>query len=68
MDWKTVKWRVLSEEERRTCGEQPTRHSSARCEMRPDHEPGFHAGRTRGGYYKTWLHSWKPVDSSQPKV
>lgn len=47
------------EEEPPRCGAQPSEHSTARCEMPQGHryEPvleNFHAGRTRGGYWKFW--------------
>jgi len=52
------------------CRAQPSKHSTARCEMRKGHDgenpyegtspeaaeflAAFHAGRTRGGYWKFW--------------
>ena len=60
----------VAEHERTMCRAKPSLRSSAQCEMTRDHDPGgpfhdelpegeqhrgaFHAGRTRGGYWKFW--------------
>jgi hypothetical protein len=57
-------------EDEETCLAAPSPRSTARCEMRQGHDAGrpyenpdpvaaallngFHCGRTRGGYWKTW--------------
>lgn len=58
-----------AEQERTVCCVQPSKHSTARCEMPKGHTDGdqearaqeaydflasFHAGRTRGGHWKFW--------------
>jgi hypothetical protein len=35
------------------CGAQPSKRSTARCEMPLGHD-GWHYGRTRRGYWKGW--------------
>jgi hypothetical protein len=49
----------VAEQEKPRCAAQPSRHSTARCEMPEGHRyederENFHAGRTRGGYWKFW--------------
>jgi hypothetical protein len=60
----------LTDLARTVCLEKPSPHSTARCEMRKGHDADapykgtspeaaeflalFHAGRTRGGYWKFW--------------
>jgi hypothetical protein len=60
-----------AERERTLCRAQPSPRSTARCEMNRGHDGDrpyeggspeaaeflatFHAGRTRGGYWKFWL-------------
>lgn len=48
-----------AEEDRPRCRAQPSKYSTARCEMPEGHRyeddrENFHAGRTRGGYWKFW--------------
>lgn len=46
-------WRIVTEDVPR-CAERPSPRSSARCEKPKGHEDGWHAGRTRCGYWKFW--------------
>jgi len=59
-----IEWRLLTPEERARAGAPrcqscPSPRSKARCEQEEGHAPEsdgrtFHAGRTPGGYWKSW--------------
>jgi hypothetical protein len=56
-----LKWALVpaSEAEAERCAARPSLRSTARCEMPLAHRgvpvaAGFHCGRTRGGYWKSW--------------
>src|ERR1035441_9633020 len=57
---KDMQWVLVTGPPAARCEARPSRRSTARCEMPPDHQDvpagaGFHCGRTRGGYWKSWL-------------
>jgi hypothetical protein len=89
MDLSKADWEVVftgtdeeweAERRRSVCLAQPSRYSTARCEMRKGHDSddpyegtspeaaeflaSFHAGRTRGGYWKFWA-AEKPVKEGE---
>lgn len=51
-------WQMVPFNPPERCGAQPSKRSTARCEMPPGHE-GWHTGRTRGGYWKGWPNAEK---------
>lgn len=46
------------------CDAQPSKRSTAKCEMPSGHE-GDHIGRTRGGYWKGWA-ATPPTEALAP--